>query len=42
VQFDKDSLIYNVEVAVSISKVIQLHTVNAEQESIQLSFLSSS
>ncbi len=42
VQFNEDSLIYNVEVAVSIFKVIQLHTVNAEQEDVQLFLLSSS
>ncbi len=42
VQFDKDSLIYNVKVAVLISRVIQSHTVSAEQENVQLSFLSSS
>jgi len=40
VQFNKDSLIYNVKVTVSISKVTQSHTVNTEQESIQLFFLS--
>jgi len=42
VQFNENSLIYNVEVAVSIFKVIQLHTVNAEQEDVQLFLLSSS
>jgi len=41
VQFDKDSSIYNIKVAVSISKVTQFHTVSAEQEDMQLSFLSS-
>jgi len=39
VQFNKDSSIYDIKVAVSISKVTQSHTVNAEQESVQLSFL---
>jgi len=39
VQFNKDSLIYNVKVAVSISRVTQPHIVNAEQESMQLFFL---
>jgi len=34
VQFDKDLLIYNIKVAVSISKVTQLHIINAEQESV--------
>ncbi len=38
-QFNKDSLIYNVKVAVLISKVTQSHTVNAEQKDIQLFFL---
>jgi len=42
VQFDEDSLIYDVEVAVSIFRVIQPHIVSAEQEDVQLSFLSSS
>jgi len=41
VQFDEDSLIYDVKVAVLIFKVTQPHTVNAEQEDIQLFFLSS-
>jgi len=41
VQFNEDLSIYNIEVAVSIFKVIQLYTINAEQENIQLSFLSS-
>ena len=39
-QFDEDSSIYNVKVAVSIFKVIQSHTINAEQEDVQLFFLS--
>jgi len=39
VQFNEDSSIYNVKVAVLISKVTQLHTVNAEQEDVQLFFL---
>ncbi len=38
-QFDKDLSIYNIKVAVSIFRVTQLHTVNAEQEDIQLFFL---
>ncbi len=38
-QFNENSLIYNVKVAVSISKVTQSHTVNAEQEDVQLFFL---
>ena len=38
-QFDKDSSIYDVKVAVSIFKVTQSHTVNAEQEDVQLFFL---
>ncbi len=42
VQFDEDLLIYNIKVAVSISKVTQLHIINAEQESVQLSILFSS
>jgi len=41
VQFDEDSLIYDVEVAVSIFKVTQSHIINAEQEDVQLLFLSS-
>ncbi len=41
VQFNEDSLIYNVEVAVSIFKVAQPHIINAQQEDVQLSFLSS-
>jgi len=40
VQFDEDSLIYDIKVAVSISKVTWPHTVSAEQEDVQLSFLS--
>jgi len=32
VQFNEDSSIYNVKVAVSISKVTQFHTVSTEQE----------
>jgi len=40
-QFDKDSSIYNVEVTVSIFRVIQLHIINTEQKNVQLSFLSS-
>jgi len=39
VQFNENSSIYNVKVAVSISKVIQLHTVNTEQEDVQLFIL---
>jgi len=42
VQFNKDSSIYNVKVAVSIFKVIWSHTVNTEQEDVQLFFLFSS
>ncbi len=38
-QFDEDSSIYDIKVAVSISEVIQSHIVSAEQEDIQLSFL---
>ncbi len=38
-QFNEDSSIYDVKVAVSISKVIQSYTVNAEQEDVQLFFL---
>ncbi len=38
-QFNKDSLIYNVKVAVLIFKVTQPHTVNAEQKDVQLFFL---
>ena len=34
VQFNKDSSIYDVKVAVSISKVIWSHTVNTEQEDV--------
>ncbi len=40
VQFNEDSSIYNVKVAVSTSRVTQLHTVNAEQKNMQLFFLS--
>ena len=39
VQFNEDSSIYNVKVAVSIFKVTQPYTVNTEQESVQLFFL---
>ena len=39
-QFNEDSSIYNVKVTVSIFKVTQLHTDNAEQEDVQLFFLS--
>jgi len=39
VQFNEDSLIYNIKVAVSISRVTQFHIVNTEQENVQLFFL---
>jgi len=42
VQFDEDSSIYDIKVAVSISRVIWPYTVSTEQEDVQLSFLSSS
>ncbi len=40
-QFNEDSSIYDVKVTVLIFKVTQSHTVNAEQENVQLFFLSS-
>jgi len=39
VQFNENLSIYDIKVAVSISRVIQSHIINAEQESVQLSIL---